>query len=112
MKVRKFLAATSHEVLRKVKDELGPDAVILSNKQVPGGIEIMALAGKDISSLTSDTPPEATSPAVKTAAAPRKSLLPKKSRHRLFRSNPQWQIFRARISSRKSMPCGSCWKNN
>lgn len=71
MKVRKFLAATSHEVLRKVKDELGPDAVILSNKQVPGGIEIMALAGKDISSLTSDTPPEATSPAVKTAAAPR-----------------------------------------
>ncbi|QOJ09961.1 flagellar biosynthesis protein FlhF [Nitrosomonas sp. H1_AOB3] len=78
MKVRKFLAATSHEVLRKVKDELGPDAVILSNKQVPGGIEIMALAGKDISSLTSDTPPEATSPAVKTAAAPRQKPAPEK----------------------------------
>jgi len=78
MKVRKFLAATSHEVLRKVKDELGPDAVILSNKQVPGGIEIMALAGKDISSLTSDTPPEATSPAVKTAAAPRQKPVSEK----------------------------------
>ncbi|MXS80718.1 flagellar biosynthesis protein FlhF [Nitrosomonas eutropha] len=71
MKVRKFLAATSHEVLRKVKEELGADAVILSNKQVPGGIEIMALAGKDISILTSDTPHEATAPssAVKPTAS-------------------------------------------
>ncbi|ABI60654.1 flagellar biosynthesis protein FlhF [Nitrosomonas eutropha] len=73
MKVRKFLAATSHEVLRKVKEELGADAVILSNKQVPGGIEIMALAGKDISMLTSDTPHEATAPSsvVKPTASPR-----------------------------------------
>lgn len=73
MKVRKFLAATSHEVLRKVKEELGADAVILSNKQVPGGIEIMALAGKDISMLTSDTPHEVTAPssAVRPTASPR-----------------------------------------
>lgn len=73
MKVRKFLAATSHEVLRKVKEELGADAVILSNKQVPGGIEIMALAGKDISMLTSDTPHEATAPSsvVKPTTSPR-----------------------------------------
>jgi flagellar biosynthesis protein FlhF len=56
MKVRRFLAATSHEVLRKVKEELGADAVILSNKQVADGIEIMALASRDISSLADDTP--------------------------------------------------------
>jgi len=71
MKVRKFLAATSHEVLRKVKDELGADAVILSNKQTPAGIEIMALADKDISALTHDTAHETTaSPATKSAAKP------------------------------------------
>ncbi|MDL1864073.1 flagellar biosynthesis protein FlhF [Betaproteobacteria bacterium PRO5] len=89
MKVRKFLAATSHEVLRKVKDELGPDAVILSNKQVPGGIEIMALAGKDIFSLTSDTPPEATSPAVKTTAAPRQKPAPEKKQAPLAQKQPE-----------------------
>lgn len=59
MKVRKFLAATSHEVLRKVKEELGADAVILSNKQTPNGIEIMALASRDMTRLTGDAPREA-----------------------------------------------------
>lgn len=89
MKVRKFLAATSHEVLRKVKEELGADAVILSNKQVPGGIEIMALAGKDISSLTSDAPSEATAPPVKTAAAVRQKLAPEKEQAPLVRKQPE-----------------------
>ncbi|MDT8363049.1 MAG: flagellar biosynthesis protein FlhF [Nitrosomonas sp.] len=51
MKVKRFLAATSREALRRVKEELGADAVILSNKTVPGGIEIMALAGDEIASL-------------------------------------------------------------
>lgn len=51
MKVRRFLAVNSREALRKVKEELGADAVILSNKAVPGGIEIMALASDEIASL-------------------------------------------------------------
>ena len=89
MKVRKFLAATSHEVLRKVKDELGADAVILSNKQVPGGIEIMALAGKDISSLTSDTPPEATAPTVKTTAAPQQKPAAEKKQAPSVQKQPE-----------------------
>lgn len=74
MKVRKFLAATSHEVLRKVKEELGADAVILSNKQTSAGIEIMALAGKDISALTHDSTREATvPPAIQPATKPTSS---------------------------------------
>lgn len=89
MKVRKFLAATSHEVLRKVKDELGADAVILSNKQVPGGIEIMALAGKDISNLTSDTPPEATAPTVKTTAAPQQKPAAEKKQAPSVQKQPE-----------------------
>lgn len=72
MKVRKFLAATSHEVLRMVKEELGADAVILSNKQTSNGIEIMALAGKDISALTHDASHGIAAPAATKPAAPSK----------------------------------------
>ena len=51
MKVKKFSANTSREALRMVRDVLGEDAVILSNRTVNGKVEIMALAGEDMSSL-------------------------------------------------------------
>src|SRR5437879_5211236 len=51
MNVRKFTAGTSREALRMVREALGPDAVILSNRGVNGAIEILALAGEDMSSL-------------------------------------------------------------
>ncbi len=51
MNVKKYLAANSREALRMVKSDLGDDAVILSNRQVLNGVEIMALANSDVSSL-------------------------------------------------------------
>lgn len=51
MNVKKFCAGTSREALRMVRDALGADAVILSNRSVNGGIEILALAGDDMSAL-------------------------------------------------------------
>lgn len=51
MNVKKFTASNSRDALRKVRDELGPDAVILSNRSVDGGVEIMALANEDIAAL-------------------------------------------------------------
>lgn len=48
MNVRKFIAATAREALHKVKEMLGPDAIILSNRAVPGGVEIMAVAPADM----------------------------------------------------------------
>lgn len=48
MNVRKFVAATARDALRKVKDTLGPDAIILSNRGVPGGVEIIAVASLDM----------------------------------------------------------------
>ena len=54
MIVRKFYGATTREALRQVRDALGPDALILSNRQVTGGgIEIMAVADADVATLTS-----------------------------------------------------------
>ncbi|MEI7611337.1 MAG: flagellar biosynthesis protein FlhF [Betaproteobacteria bacterium] len=48
MNVRKFIAATAREALHKVKEMLGPDAIILSNRAIPGGVEIMAVASVDM----------------------------------------------------------------
>lgn len=52
MNVRKFTASTSRDAWRLVREALGPDAVILSNRTVEGGVEILALAGEDMPSLT------------------------------------------------------------
>lgn len=59
MKVKKFCASTSRDALRQVREALGPEAVILSNRQVAGGVEIMALAGADISCLVVSSGQEA-----------------------------------------------------
>ena len=48
MNVRKFIAASAREALHKVKELLGPDAIILSNRAIPGGVEIMAVAAGDM----------------------------------------------------------------
>jgi flagellar biosynthesis protein FlhF len=54
MNIRKFCATTSREALRKVRDALGPSAVILSNRSIEGGIEITALAGEEVTSIESE----------------------------------------------------------
>ena len=51
MNVRKFIAATARDALRKVKETLGDDAIILSNRGVPGGVEIMAVAARDMAMI-------------------------------------------------------------
>ena len=42
MSIKRFFAKTTSEALRKVRDSLGPEGVILSNRSVDGGIEILA----------------------------------------------------------------------
>ncbi|HEX2603464.1 MAG TPA: flagellar biosynthesis protein FlhF [Oxalicibacterium sp.] len=51
MNVRKFTGSTSREAWHLVREALGPDAVILSNRSVDGGVEILALAGEDMAAL-------------------------------------------------------------
>ncbi|MES2830677.1 MAG: flagellar biosynthesis protein FlhF [Pseudomonadota bacterium] len=51
MNVKKFTASSTREALRMVRDALGADAVILSNRPVNGRVEILALASDDMSSL-------------------------------------------------------------
>lgn len=56
MNVKKFTATTSREALRKVREALGPDAVILSNRPVDGVVEILAIAGDDVASIAAPAP--------------------------------------------------------
>lgn len=42
MKIKRFFGKDMRSALAEVKETLGPDAVIMSNKRVNGGVEIMA----------------------------------------------------------------------
>ncbi len=54
MNVRKFIGANTRDALRQVRDALGADALILSNRRIPGGVEIMAVTDGDVRALTYD----------------------------------------------------------
>lgn len=63
--VKKFHARTTREALRKVRDSLGAEALILSNRNVDGGVEIIAVADMDIDALTTKAEPAQEMPARK-----------------------------------------------
>ncbi len=47
MKIKRFFADDIRQALRQVREALGPDAVILSNKSVEGGVELVAAKDYD-----------------------------------------------------------------
>lgn len=47
MKIKRFVAPDMRTVLRMVREEQGPDAVILSNRPVEGGVEVVAATDYD-----------------------------------------------------------------
>jgi flagellar biosynthesis protein FlhF len=62
MKIKRFAARDMRQVLRLVRDELGPDAVILSNRRTDEGIAVVAAVDYDGSGLPDDleqSPPPA-----------------------------------------------------
>ncbi len=66
MKIKRYFAPDMRQAIRKVREEQGPDAVILSNRRVNGGIEIIAALDYD-DSLFGELAPAA--PAERPAAA-------------------------------------------
>jgi flagellar biosynthesis protein FlhF len=42
MKIRRYVAKDMRTALAQIKDELGVDAVIMSNKKIAEGVELMA----------------------------------------------------------------------
>ena len=51
MNVKRIVAKTSREAMRQLRDVLGPDAVILSNRAVEGGVEVLAMPAEDIAAI-------------------------------------------------------------
>jgi len=66
MNVKRIVAKTSREAMRQLRDTLGSDAVILSNRAVEGGVEVLALPAEDIAAMA---PPVVEAPVPATARA-------------------------------------------
>jgi len=47
MKIRRVFAQDMRQAIRKVREELGPEAVILSSRNVEGGVEVVAAVDYD-----------------------------------------------------------------
>lgn len=55
MKIKRFVAQDMRQAIRQVRESLGADAVILSNKAVEGGVELMAAIDFSPSELTENS---------------------------------------------------------
>lgn len=62
MTVRRITSPTAREALRRVKEELGPDAIVVSNKAVPGGVEITAMSADSLHALSTSAPTRRAAP--------------------------------------------------
>ncbi|MFW1677688.1 flagellar biosynthesis protein FlhF [Pontibacter sp. JAM-7] len=54
MKVKRFFAPDMRQAMRRVREEIGPDAVILSNHRVSGGVEVVAAHENDYEAAKAD----------------------------------------------------------
>ena len=52
MNIRKFIAPTAREALKEIRNELGEEAVILSNRTTFQGVEIIAMANEEMVRLS------------------------------------------------------------
>lgn len=75
MNVKRYFGSTAREALRALKEELGAEAIVLSNRAVNGGVEILALpaeaAGVIQAHANASTPAAVAPPAPTAAPAPR-----------------------------------------
>ncbi|MBK6743235.1 MAG: flagellar biosynthesis protein FlhF [Hydrogenophilales bacterium] len=55
--IKKFHATTTRDALRQVRDELGANAIILSNRQSASGVEIIAVADLDMAAIAQQAEP-------------------------------------------------------
>ena len=54
MNIRKFVAPTMRDALQQVRVALGADAVILSNRAVSGGVEILNILSRKARAKSGD----------------------------------------------------------
>lgn len=62
MKIKRIFAADMRQAIRKVREAHGPDAVILSSRNMDGGVEVISAVDYDESSVRAAIEDEPTSP--------------------------------------------------
>lgn len=84
MKIKRLCAANIREAMRKIREELGPDAVILSNQRTEAGFEIVAAIDYDEQALDgvrqSSLEGRLAKPADESAAATTSTATPEEQR--------------------------------
>lgn len=77
MQMKKFVAATTREAMRKMKDELGCEAYVMSNRNTAKGVEILAMSGSAIDALARSVGAAPQSlPVLNSAPGPRSDARP------------------------------------
>ncbi|TMP10358.1 flagellar biosynthesis protein FlhF [Pseudoalteromonas sp. S3178] len=81
MKIKRFFAKDMRTALKEVKDELGVDAVIMSNKKLANGVEIVAAVDYDKAAPKVASQPQ--------AAQNTRAQAPQQSMHNFVKPEPQ-----------------------
>ncbi len=95
--VKRYYARTAREALRMVKGELGSDAVVLSNRAVDGGVEILALPASEVGAVQAAA---RSAPLSATLPTPQQSV---QSRHQ-DEDGDESQDFHVSLSTRIARP--------
>lgn len=103
MSMRRFVAPTARDCLRKVKEELGADAIVVSNKPVPGGVEILAMTSEGFELLSRQLPSRPPA-AASTLATPRPTSLGSAAAQQAYTAN---QSLRQAPAQRSHEPAGA-----
>jgi flagellar biosynthesis protein FlhF len=84
MNVKRYFGSTAREALRALKEELGADAIVLSNRAVNGGVEILALPAEAAGVIQAHASAAAPAPAAAAveAAATEPAPSPAAARHK------------------------------
>ncbi|MDP2751294.1 MAG: flagellar biosynthesis protein FlhF [Rhodocyclaceae bacterium] len=69
MTVKRYVAGSAREALRRIKEDLGADAIVISNKMVPNGVEITAMSADSLEALSNRPAPVAQVPRPVSMAA-------------------------------------------
>src|SRR5215472_9782991 len=89
MRIIRYMAPDTRQALRGIREQLGDDAVILSSKRTPEGVELTAAVDFDAARLENAAVPVAPKPAEKPATPARVARTPAPAREPLITPPPE-----------------------
>jgi flagellar biosynthesis protein FlhF len=110
MKIKRFQATDVRQAIKEVRDVLGPDAVILSNTRVDGGIEIVAATDYDETAFQRPQPsrsnfdaPQQTKVEINPTPAPKTETVRMPQAENIWSQEPTLVQMRKEIASLRDM---------